>query len=602
MAVHPAKPVSSDASACVARPPAGAGPDIVTKEIIRGKLLAVADEMGLVLKRSSMSPVIYETLDFACGLCTADGELVAQMNGITVFTGMFAAQIAVVTEKFGDTLAAGDVFIVNDPYVAGTHFNDIGLIRPIFVEDALFAFAVSISHWTDIGGMAPGSMPADSTEIFQEGVCFPCVRLFKAGEAQEAIFDIIKANTRMPTEAMGDLNAALAALRIAEGRVAELTDKYGPDAIAATFGHILESSERLSRAAVAALPDGVYTAEDWIDGDGITEDRFPTRVQVTIAGDRMTVNFTGTSPQAAGPVNCCRGALVSAVKTIFKAVVDPSAPSNEGWFRPLEIIAPDGTVFTAMKPAPVSWYFEGTGQASELVWKALAPVVPDRVSMGSANSLCVTVLGGSDDGNGEPWVMIEPNMVGWGATDERDGNCVTSAITDGDTFNYSVELLEAMFPVRVHQYALNTEGGVGAGQKRGGYGAVKDYEVLVDNTILSASLGRSVERPWGGQDGEAGSCNHLDLHANGDVTRMARTPTTTVRRGEMIRVFTGGGGGFGNPLTRDVEAVAEEVRAGYITADQARDSYGVVMASDGRSCDRAATDTLRADRSTQRSA
>ena len=257
---------------------------------------------------------------------------------------------------------------------------------------------------------------------------------------------MIAANVRLPKMALGDLNAALASVRIAENRCLELCGKYGKRAVAETFRHILESSERVSREAVTALPDGTYEAEDWIDGDGITEERFRTKVAVTIEGSDITVDYTGSCDQLQGPVNCSRPALVSAVKTVFKAIVDPQSPSNEGWFRPLKVAAPDGTVFTATKPAPVGWYYEGTGQASELAWKALAPIAPKRVSMGSANSLCVTVLGGHDRAKGEPWVMIEPSMVGWGATDERDGNCVTSAITNGDTFNYSIELLGGEVP------------------------------------------------------------------------------------------------------------------------------------------------------------
>ncbi|HCU90383.1 MAG TPA: methylhydantoinase, partial [Gammaproteobacteria bacterium] len=402
--------------------------DLVSREIIRGKLLAVADEMGVVLKRSSMSPVIYEVLDFACGFCDASGQLVSQTNGITVFTGTFSIQTAVILDKFGDELAPGDIYILNNPFDGGTHYNDVGIIRPIFVGDELFSFAISISHWTDVGGKSPGSLPADATEIYQEGICFPGLRLYKNDEPERSVFEMVEANVRIPKMALGDLNAAVASVRIADKRCQELCEKYGSRGVRETFQHILSTSEAVSRSAVAELPDGVYQATDWLDGDGITKDRFPTQVEVTIAGEEITFDFAGTSPQVRGPVNCSRSAMISAVKTVFKAIVDPQAPSNEGWFKPLKVVAPEGTVFTAMKPAPVGWYFEGTGQVSELAWKALAPIVPERISAGSANSLCVTVMGGVDRSRGEPWVMIEPSMVGWGATDERDGNCVTSPI------------------------------------------------------------------------------------------------------------------------------------------------------------------------------
>ena len=567
--------------------------DLVSREIIRGKLLAVADEMGIVLQRSSMSPVIYEVLDFACGFCDASGQLVSQTNGITVFTGTFSIQTAVILEKFGDQLNPGDIYILNNPFDGGTHYNDVGIIKPIFVNDELFAFAISISHWTDVGGKAPGSLPADATEIFQEGICFPGLLLYKDDKPDRNVIEMIEANVRMPKMALGDLNAAVASVRIADKRCQELCEKYGSKSVSETFHHILSTSEAVSRAAVADLPDGVYRATDWIDGDGITDDRFPTQVEVKIAGEEITFDFTGSSPQVRGPVNCSRSAMISAVKTVFKAIVDPQAPSNEGWFRPLSVVAPEGTVFTATKPAPVGWYYEGTGQVSELAWKALAAIVPERMSAGSANSLCVTVMGGIDRSRSEPWVMIEPSMVGWGATDERDGNCVTSAISNGDTFNYSVELIEAKFPVRVREYSLNIEGGVGAGRYRGGYGSIREYEVLADDTVLSASYGRSIERPWAMEGGDDGSCNLFDLRLDEESKRSARAPTTYMQNGDRIRMYTGGGGGHGDPLERPAQDVADEVRAEYITAEQARDDYGVVMndACDGLNVE--ATDKLR---------
>ena len=569
--------------------------DLVSREIVRGKLLAVADEMGVVLKRSSMSPVIYEVLDFACGFCDAEGQLVSQTNGITVFTGTFSIQTSIILEKFGDQLKPGDIYIMNNPFEGGTHYNDVGIVKPIFVDDQLFAFGISISHWTDVGGKSPGSLPADSTEIFQEGICFPAVPLYKEGKPEHTVFEMVEANVRLPKMALGDLNAAVASVRIADKRCQELCEKYGKQAVSETFRHILETSEAVSRAAVAELPDGVYHATDWLDGDGITDERFQTQVEVRIEGESITFDFTGSHDQVRGPVNCSRSAMISAVKTVFKAIVDPGAPSNEGWFRPLSVVAPEGTLFTATKPAPVGWYYEGTGQVSELVWQAMAPITPERVSAGSANSLCVTVMGGMDRARNEPWVMIEPSMIGWGATDERHGNPVTSPISNGDTFNYSVELLEAKFPIRVKQYALNIEGGVGAGRYRGGYGSIREYELLADDTVLSASYGRSIERPWSMEGGDDGSCNLFDLHLGKDVKRAARAPTTFMQSGDRIRMVTGGGGGYGDPLDRPADEVEEEVRAGYITAVQARDEYGVVMTADGDGLDADATAKLRAE-------
>ena len=568
----------------------------VTLEIIRGKLVSIADEMGLVLARSSMSPVIYEVLDFACGICDRDGQLIAQTNGITVFTGIFATQVAAVLTKFRDAIHPDDIFMMNNPFEGGTHLCDVCIIKPIFVDSGLVAFGIAVAHWSEVGGKTAGSLPPDATEVFQEGLRIPAVKLYDRGVRQQAIIDIVTANGRLPKMSMGDLNAELAAVRIAESRLTEVARKYGTDQLLAAFAHILTASETLSRAAIAAMPQGTFTATDWVDGDGIDAKRFPVQVAVTIADGGMTVDFTGSSPQVQGPVNCAEGAMVSAVKTVLKALVDPTAPSNDGWFRPLTVVCPRRTIFTAEPPAAVGWYFEGTGHASELVWKALAPVLSERVSAGSSNSLCVTVLAG-ETGEGSPFVLVEPGMVGWGATGDSDGASVVSAITNGDTFNYSIELLEAKFPLRVHRYALNVEGGVGAGTHRGGYGAVRDYEILSPKASLSASFGRSIERPWGLAGGGQGSCNRVEVVRGSETIGGARLPTLALTAGDRVTLVTGGGGGFGDPRLRPLDDVLDDWRNGFLSADQARADYAVVITATG-DLDEAATQALRARETT----
>lgn len=575
--------------------PSKGGVDAVILEILRGKLLAAVDEMGLVLARSSMSPVIYEVLDFACGICDPEGKLVVQTNGITVFTGTFSTQIAAVLRKFGGRIYEGDVFVMNNPYEGGTHLCDVAVMKPVFIEERLVAFTIALAHWSEVGGKTPGSLPPDATEIFQEGIRFPALKLFDRGVRQDPIFEIIETNVRLPGMSLGDLNAELASVGIGSLRLKDVAAKYGTEKLADSFNNILRQSELLSRKAITAMPDGVYEATDWIDGDGISAERFPVQVAVTIDGDRMIVDFTGSSKQLAGPVNCAVGATISAVKTILKAVIDPSAPSNDGWFAPLEVIVPPGTVFSAELPAPVGWYYEGTGQVSELVWKALAPVVPERVSAGSSNSLCVTVLAGTAEGGSEPFVLVEPGMVGWGGTADRDGASVVSAITNGDTYNYSIELLEAKFPLLVHRYALNIEDGVGAGRHRGGFGSIRDYEILSPSAILSASFGRSIEKPWGLDGGGAGSCNHIRVIKNDETIDGARMPTLKLNKGDRLILITGGGGGYGDPLERPPEIVAMDVQGGYVTAEKAAAAYGVVLTAPG-TVDSGATASLRAEK------
>jgi N-methylhydantoinase B len=569
--------------------------DPITLEIIRGKLLAIADEMGIALARSSMSPVIYEVLDFACGICDTDAQLIAQTNGITLFTGTFAGQVDFIRRKFKGSMRPGDIYMTNDPYEGGTHTPDIALIKPIFVEDTLLGFAISVAHWSEVGGSVAGSIAPDAREIFQEGVRFPGIRIYREGKLQEDIEELIRANVRLPKMSLGDLNAGLAAVRIADTRLQELAEKYGEVTLRACFERTLEMGERMSRAAVAALPDGVYEAEDWIDGDGIVSDQIPVRVKVIVEGDRITFDFGGCAEQRPGPINCAHGALLSSVKTVFKALVDPQAPSNEGYFRPITVIAPDGMVFTARQPAPTGWYYEGAAQASELVWKALAPLAPHRFSAGSYMSLCASYVCGKDPQTGEIFVHIEPHVGGWGATDTNDGASALIATTDGDTYNYSIELLEAKFPLRCTRYALNVADGAGCGRYRGGFGVVRKYEILTDEAFTYASIGRSIERPWGLADGGPGSPNYMEIESKGKVRRMARVPHVSLRCGDRVCIVTGGGGGYGKPFERSVEEVLADVRNDYITPEVARERYGVVLGPGGE-VDKEATQALRSDR------
>ena len=561
-------------------------------EIIRGKLSATSEEMGVVLARASMSPVIYEILDFACGVCDADGHLISQTNGITVFTGTFSAQVQAIKRKHGSTIRSGDIFISNDPFVGNTHTADVAIIKPVFFEGELIAFAIAMAHWTELGGMVAGTLSPQATEIYQEGLRLTGLRIFREGVRQDDLFELIAENVRLPAMSLGDLNAELAAARIGDIRVREICAAYGEATLKAAFRRILETGEAASRKAIAVLPDGVYEAHDRIDGDGISDEPIPIQVKVTIAGDEITFDFTGSSAQREAPINCSRGTLHSACKTILKAMVDPGAPSNEGWFQPMKVIAPDGTIFTAMKPAATGWYFEVSAHATELIWKALAAIVPERLSAGSYMSLCGTYLGGKDPATGQPFVVVEPHMGGWGAMRDCDGASALISTPDGDTYNYSIELFEAKFPIRVNQYSLNVADGAGAGLYRGGFGTIREYEILADNAFMYSSLGRSVEKPWGIDGGGSGTTNAIELTRDGQTTRGARFPYTKLKRSDRMRVITGGGGGYGPAVMRPPQDVLADVHDGYIDRETARAIYKVAITPDFR-VDDAATARLR---------
>ena len=570
--------------------------DPFTLEIIKAKLLAIASEMSVVLARTSMSPIIYEVLDFACGITDPEGQVIAQANGLTLFTGTFLAQVQSVTKKFGpDRIKPGDIFMTNGPYDGGTHTCDIALVMPIFVEEALAAFSVSITHWTEVGGKTPGSVSPDATEIYQEGLQFPIIHIVREGQIIEEIVEIIQANVRLPLMSIGDLNAGIAACRIAARRLNEMEARYGMANVRYAFSAILDHGERMARQAIRDIPNGVYEAEDIIDGDGITAEEIPVRVRITVNDDSMTLDFTGCAPQRPGPINCAYGALLSACKTVFKAITNPQAPSNEGWFRPYEIIIPEGTVFSATRPAPTGWYYEASAYATELVWKALAPILSDRLTAGSYLSLCATYLGGIDDQTGEVWVHPEPHNGGWGAGQGLDGQNGLIATTDGDTYNYPVELLESKFPLLVERYALNERDQGGAGVWRGGLGLVREYRLINSKAFLHASMGRNKIRPWGMADGEAGTNNYVEVIRNEEVIPFSRVSYYSLQAGDVVRILTGRGGGYGRPDRRPPDRVAADVQNGYINRQAAAESYGVIL-DDNLQVDEPATRQLRAER------
>jgi N-methylhydantoinase B len=550
--------------------------DAFTQEIIRSKLLAVTGEMGSILARTSMSPIVYEVLDFACGITDATGAVVAQDNGLCLFTGTFQPQVAFVLEKFPlESMRPGDVYMTNSPYGGGTHNPDIALIMPIFVDGKLIGFGISVTHWTEIGGKVLGSIAPDSTEIYQEGLQFPRLRLFTAGEINEAIVDIIEANVRLPLMSIGDLNAGVAAVRVADARVREIAERYGTSELLAAFDAIMDHGESMARIALKSIPPGIYTATDFIDGDGITEERIPIRVTVTVDSDRFVADFTGSSAQTTGAINCARGALLSACKTVFKAIIGPQLDSNEGLFRPFELIAPEGTIFTATRPAPTGWYYEASANATELIWKALASVLPQSLSAGSYLSLCAYYIGGQH-ADGSYWLLTTPQDGGWGACADLDGESSLIATTDGDTYNYPAEVIETSFPLTMLTNAFNTDDRAGHGKFRGGFGTIREYRVDAPaGGKLMASMGRSQTPPWGVDGGHDGTPNYYEVvRTDGTRTRGGRTSNVELEPGDLVRIVTGNGGGWGAPNDRDPAAIARDLADELITRHDVATVYG----------------------------
>jgi N-methylhydantoinase B len=553
--------------------------DLFTVEIVKDSLVAIGDEMFIALQRTSKSTIIYEVLDFASGLIDANGQLITQGNGVTGFLGTLTFAVRSALEKFGpENLHPGDVVITNDPYGGGgTHLSDVSLIVPIFYAGTLVAFAASKAHWTEVGGKDPGSWTTDATEVFQEGLQFPCVKLYEEGCPVQSLIDLIAANVRLPDMTLGDMYAQAASLHLGERRFQELCDKYGLDVVLSSIEALLDYGERMTRLELSKLPKGTYEAEDWIDDDGIGNGPFPVRAKITITGDEFICDFTGTHPQVPGPVNCTTTGLHSGVRTMLKAITSPSIPVNEGCFRPLKVICPPGTIFTAQRPAAVSTYWETMNYVTDLVWKALAPIVPDRLTAGHFLSVCGVVVAGRHPDSGELFLLVEPQAGGWGAGAAKDGESGLMCVGDGETYVIPIEVAETRYGIIVDRYELDVTG-AGAGRYRGGRGCIRDYRAAVDEITLTATFGRHKFVPWGTAGGHPGSRNEVRIfHADGREVVIGKCARYPLKRGEVARLVTGTGGGWGSPLERPVEAVIEDVRDGYVSLEQAKLDYGVEL-------------------------
>jgi N-methylhydantoinase B len=550
--------------------------DPVTLQVIKDALTAIGQEMFQVMIRTSMSPIIYETTDFAVGLTDARGELIAQGNGVAGFLATLDTAVQSALQHHpASSLRDGDVIITNTPYEGGgTHLSDVLIIVPILFEGQLVGFSVNKSHWTEIGGKDAGSVSTTAREIYQEGLHLRFVKLYEAGRLNQGLVDVIAANVRMPEQTLGDMHAGVAAARTGERRVQQLFRRYGAATVGFAMSDLLDYGERLTHAQLKLLPEGVYEAEDLLEEDGLGNGPFRLKVKVTIAGGRMTADFSGTSAQAPGPINSTRTALVTAVRCALKAITDPDIPANGGCFRHVDIVCPEGTVITAVSPAPVSIYYESLVAVIELVWKALAPAMAERLPAGHYRSVGGTFLAGTHPDSQQFYVLGEPLLGGWGAGHDRDGLNGMFCCANGETYNIPVELAESRYGVQIEQYAFHQEAG-GAGQFRGGRGVVLDYRLSSDEGFLTVTYSRTESRPWGLLGGAEGSSNRAEIHrADGRVERRTMDTGVSVKAGELIRIVTGHGGGYGDPRQRSRAAIERDLRDGYISAAQALADYG----------------------------
>lgn len=567
-------------SASAATTAGPAGPlDPITAEIIREGFVAIADEMKTNLMRTAYNLIIYEAQDFTVGLFDANGDTISIGLGLPMFIRGLSDAVKAKIKFYGrDGFEPGDIILTNDAYISGSHLNHMIFTIPIFIDGLLVAFASSMAHWLDVGGVLGGT----TTDIYAEGLQVPIVKIFKRGRQDDELTRLISMNVRFEKLAMGDFRAQVAAIRTGEARLRSLFERYGADTVLACVEAMYARSERLARAAVARIPDGSYTAGAMMDDDGVSHGTpVPVKVTVEVRGDDMTIDLSQMSPQVAGYFNCGETAGRSAAQVAFTCLTSPSvSPINDGALRPLRVVLPPGTVVSATRPAAMRWWMTYPMTVVDCVFRALAPVLPDGVIAGHHADLGITQTFGVDPDTGRFFqFMGGPQGGGWGATSSGDGMSATICVNDGDTHNAPVEVTEAKSPeVTVEEYSLLTDSG-GPGRWRGGLGTRMKVRVHVP-ARLGSWMERTTRAPWGLAGGGEGAPNRIwieradgsrDSFPSGKLDGIALTP------GDCHIVELGGGGGYGDPLEREPERVLADVVAGYVSVEAARQAYGVVV-------------------------
>jgi len=524
--------------------------DPVTFEIVKNSLVSLAEEMGVVLRRSGFSANIKERRDFSCALFDAEGRLVAQAEHIPVHLGAMPHSVKTVLQEYEDGIAEGDEFILNDPFRGGTHLPDITMVSPIFYRGERVGFAANRAHHSDVGGGTPGSMSALSTDVFQEGIRIPPVKLADKGRVNSQLLDFILSNVRTPKERLGDLRAQQAANNVGTKRFAELAGKMGIRTVLTGMSQLMDYSSRLMLREIRKIPSGSSRAVDYLDNDGFDAANIPIKVKLTVGNGKLVFDFTGSSKQVKGPVNAVYSITLSAVYYVVRCVTDPNIAPNEGCFRPIEVIAPQGTIVNAQPPAPVAGGNVETSQRIvDVALKAFGSIVPERVCAACQGTMNNVTIGGTDPKTGRYFTYYETIAGGFGGRYQRDGiDGVHSHMTN--TLNTPVEALESGFPLRVRRYEL-VPGSGGRGRFRGGLGVRREVEVLSDEVTVSLLGDRQLTAPWGFQGGKAGAPGQYSLLRKDDLAKnLASKSTTRMRRGDVLSVSTPGGGGYGPPNRR----------------------------------------------------
>ena len=532
--------------------------DPITIEVTRHKLEGIANEMQSTLLRSSFSPIVKEGLDASAGLFTADGQTLAQACAIPIHLATLIPVMRKIIEVFPpDRMHPGDVFLLNDPYTGGTHLPDIAIVQPIIHRGQLIAFSAAMTHHQDMGGMSAGSVPTNATEIYQEGLRLPPLKFRDAGVVNETLVSIIRQNVRIPDTVMGDINAQVAACSIGARRIAELADRNGHNALLAIFEELLSRSEVMTRKALARIPRGTYRYVDHLDNDGIELEK-PIRIEVavTVSGNGIHVDFTGTSPQVRGPMNCVPSGSLAAACFAIRALTDPAIPTNAGCFRPISLHLPEGSLVNPVEPAPVNARTSTIKRITGSIISALTEAMPDRVPAPAAGEMALVAFGGRYPGGGN-FVTGDLVASGSGASATSDGVDVIE--TDAtNCMNLPAEAMEMETPIRLHRVALRTGSG-GDGRHRGGLGTLREYEVLVDNVTFTHRGERHFSAARGVLGGADGArAESVIVRADGGREAIPSKIVTRLMKGDRVVLQTAGGAGYGDPTLRNEDARAAD--------------------------------------------
>jgi N-methylhydantoinase B/oxoprolinase/acetone carboxylase alpha subunit len=582
--------------------------DQVTLQVVNNYLVTTTREMGVAMRNTSYSPLFNEGLDFSCAVFDPQGEMLAQGDFCPSQLGAMKFVVEWTIAELGvETFRPGDVLFHNDPYRGGCHVPEYCVIKPVFFRDEPVGYASNIGHMTETGGKSPGSFPGDSTDVFQEGIRIPPVKIIEAGQDVPIVWNIIMANVRTPRVSYGDLKALIGALTIGERRIVELVEKYGLDEYLAITEAIKDYAERRMRAEIAEMPNGTYELEEYIcDNDGLTAEPAKLRLRITIEGDQMTVDYTGSDPQRRGPINCTYGVTAGATYNALLHLTDESIPANEGAYRPVRIIAPSGTIVNVEYPgALVGGNSEVHPHIVMAIYRALSEALPERVSAYDGGTSAILTFGGIHPLTGDVFVNLLNDGCGWGGRATKDGNTCL-CIPNGNCALQAIEVLETRYPI-AHQALRIWENSAGAGKNRGGWGYIREMRIDCDEMTVSMFMERERIPPSGLFGGEDGPTSAILISQDGGKTFKtfseafgvacnAKFSGVVLGRGDIIREMIPGGGGYGPPLERDPERIEEDLRQGYITSDQAERAYGAVIAPDGIHVDREATLAERSSR------